>query len=305
MNQPGYGIRRPADNSVIPNVIFTLLIANGLVFVLQHFQWEFLLRNFALWPLNTPPDWPSFMPWQLVSYAFLHDPNGLAHIFFNMFGLWMFGRDLERLMGPQRFLVYYMTCVIGAGIIQLIVVEIQGGVYPTLGASGGLFGIQGELDLLGGHRPFTAAGPGAEARAAQMPRSVEITAAGACIETHPVDMGEAVYRAGHSSGIDPEAWGILRSARTLLKAPVTTPQGGGVKSVNVTLRKSLGLYANVRPCVAYDPFIPVRHPHLDVVIVRENEEDLYAGIEHQQTSEVVQSLKLITRPGSERIISFS
>ena len=75
------------------------------------------------------------------SYGFLHDPNGLAHIFFNMFGLWMFGRDLERLMGPQRVLIYYMACVIGAGIIQLIVVEFQGEVYPTLGASGGLFGI--------------------------------------------------------------------------------------------------------------------------------------------------------------------
>jgi isocitrate dehydrogenase len=132
-----------------------------------------------------------------------------------------------------------------------------------------------------------------------------ITAAGAGIEIHPVDIGEAVYRAGHSSGIDPEAWAVLRAARTLLKAPVTTPQGGGVKSVNVTLRKALGLYANVRPCVAYDPFIPVRHPHLDVVIVRENEEDLYAGIEHQQTDDVVQCLKLITRPGSERVIRYA
>jgi membrane associated rhomboid family serine protease len=141
LNQPGYGYRRPDDNSVIPNVIFVLLVANGLVFVLQRFQWELLLQYFALWPIHTPPGWPSFFPWQLVSYAFLHDPNGLAHIFFNMFGLWMFGRDLERLMGPQRFLIYYMTCVIGAGIIQLIVVEFQGEVYPTLGASGGLFGI--------------------------------------------------------------------------------------------------------------------------------------------------------------------
>ena len=141
LNQPAHGYRRPADNSAIPNVIFILLVANGLLFVLQRFQWEFMLQYLALWPLYTPPDWPSFMPWQLVSYAFLHDPNGLAHIFFNMFGLWMFGRDLERLMGAQRFLTYYMTCVIGAGIIQLIVVEFQGSVYPTLGASGGLFGI--------------------------------------------------------------------------------------------------------------------------------------------------------------------
>ncbi len=150
MNQPGYGIRRPVDNSVIPNVIFALLVANGLVFALQQYQFEFMLKNFALWPINIPPELlyqiapesrPSFMPWQLVTYGFLHSTDYLGHIFFNMFGLWMFGRDLERLMGPQRFLVYYMTCVIGAGLIQLIVVEIQGGVYPTLGASGGLFGI--------------------------------------------------------------------------------------------------------------------------------------------------------------------
>ena len=105
MNQPGQGYGRSIDNSAIPNVIFVLLVANGLVFVLQRFQWELLLQYFALWPIHTPPGWPSFLPWQLVSYGFLHDPNGLAHIFFNMFGLWMFGRDLERLMGSQRFIV--------------------------------------------------------------------------------------------------------------------------------------------------------------------------------------------------------
>ena len=141
MIQPQPDYRRPVDNSVIPNVIFALLIANGLVFALQQVSFEFLLVNFALWPLETPHDWPSFMPWQLVTYGFLHSKANLAHIFFNMFGLWMFGRDLERLMGPQRFLTYYMTCVIGAGIVQLIVAQFQGDVYPTLGASGGLFGI--------------------------------------------------------------------------------------------------------------------------------------------------------------------
>ncbi len=132
-----------------------------------------------------------------------------------------------------------------------------------------------------------------------------LEAAGARFEARPVELGETVWRRGVSSGIDPDAWRVLREARTLLKAPVTTPQGGGVKSINVTLRKALGLYANVRPCVAYDPFIPVRHPHLDVVIVRENEEDLYAGIEHQQTDDVVQCLKLITRPGCERIARYA
>jgi hypothetical protein len=131
LNQPGYRDRRPVDNSAIPNVIFALLVANGLVFALQQFQFEFMLKNFALWPINIPPELlsqiapesrPSFMPWQLVTYGFLHSTDYLGHIFFNMFGLWMFGRDLERLMGPQRFLIYYMTCVIGAGLIQLIVV---------------------------------------------------------------------------------------------------------------------------------------------------------------------------------------
>ena len=82
-----------------------------------------------------------------------------------------------------------------------------------------------------------------------------------------------------------------------LKAPITTPQGGGFKSLNVTTRKTLGLYANVRPCVSYHPFVDTKHPTMDVVIVRENEEDLYAGIEHRQTDDVVQCLKLITPAG--------
>jgi isocitrate dehydrogenase len=86
------------------------------------------------------------------------------------------------------------------------------------------------------------------------------------------------------------------------KAPISTPQGGGFKSLNVTVRKALGLYANVRPAVAYAPFVATRHPGIDVVIVRENEEDLYAGIEHRQTDEVYQCLKLISRPGCERIV---
>jgi isocitrate dehydrogenase len=130
-------------------------------------------------------------------------------------------------------------------------------------------------------------------------------AAGARIDPYPVELGESVFRRGHGSGVAPEAWETLRDTRILLKAPLTTPQGGGFKSVNVTLRKTLAMYANIRPCVGYDPFIPVRHPHLDVVVVRENEEDLYAGIEHQQTDDVVQCLKLISRPGCERIVRFA
>jgi isocitrate dehydrogenase len=132
-----------------------------------------------------------------------------------------------------------------------------------------------------------------------------LDAAGARLEFRPVELGEAVYRRGITSGVAPEAWDVLRATGLLLKGPITTPQGGGVKSLNVTLRKTLGLFANVRPCVAYDPFIPVQHPHLDVVIVRENEEDVYAGIEHRQTDDVVQCLKLVSRPGCERVVRYA
>ena len=128
-----------------------------------------------------------------------------------------------------------------------------------------------------------------------------LDAAGARLAVEEVEIGEAVYRRGHSAGIEPGAWDSLRRTRVFLKAPITTPQGGGYKSLNVTIRKSLGLYANVRPCVAYAPFVPTRHPNMNLVIIRENEEDLYAGIEHRQTHDVTQCLKLITRPGCERI----
>lgn len=121
----------------------------------------------------------------------------------------------------------------------------------------------------------------------------------------PVVMGEAAYRSGHMSGILPQTWDVLRAHPVLLKSPMTTPQGGGYKSINVTLRKTLGLFANVRPCVAYHPYVDSLHPGMDVVIVRENEEDTYGGIEHRQTDEVMQCLKLITRPGCERIVRYA
>lgn len=127
--------RRPATG--IPNVIFALLIANGLVFALQQMKFEFMMLNFALWPATHSQS--PFMPWQLLTYGFLH--GNLTHIAFNMFGLWMFGQDLERLWGSQRFLTYFLVCVVGAGVIQLIVAGFQGGLYPTVGASGGLFGL--------------------------------------------------------------------------------------------------------------------------------------------------------------------
>ncbi|MHB1683939.1 MAG: NADP-dependent isocitrate dehydrogenase [Bacilli bacterium] len=132
-----------------------------------------------------------------------------------------------------------------------------------------------------------------------------IQAAGANIEIETVEIGEKVYLRGVETGMEPGAWDILRRTKVFLKAPITTPQGGGYKSLNVTIRKALGLYANVRPSVSYHPFVRTKHPTMDVVIVRENEEDLYAGIEHRQTDQVYQCLKLITRPGSEKIIRYA
>src|SRR5436305_509657 len=129
--------------------------------------------------------------------------------------------------------------------------------------------------------------------------------AGARIEIETIEIGEKVYLAGNSAGIEPSAWDSLRRTKVFLKAPITTPQGGGFKSLNVTVRKMLGLYANVRPCVSYHPFVKTKHPNMDVVIVRENEEDLYAGIEHRQTEQVMQCLKLISRPGSEKIVRYA
>ncbi|MBY0434906.1 MAG: NADP-dependent isocitrate dehydrogenase [Cyclobacteriaceae bacterium] len=129
--------------------------------------------------------------------------------------------------------------------------------------------------------------------------------AGAQLEIETIEIGEKVYLKGYTSGMEPRAWDSLRKTKVFLKAPITTPQGGGFKSLNVTTRKTLGLYANIRPCTSYHPFVATKHPIMDVVIIRENEEDLYAGIEHQQTDEVTQCLKLITRPGTEKIIRFA
>lgn len=132
-----------------------------------------------------------------------------------------------------------------------------------------------------------------------------ILAAGAQLEIDEIEIGEKVYLSGNTSGISSESWDIIRRNKIFLKAPITTPQGGGYKSLNVTTRKFLGLYANVRPCTSLHPFVSTKHPVMDMVIVRENEEDLYAGIEHQQTDEVIQCLKLISRPGCEKIVRYA
>jgi isocitrate dehydrogenase len=132
-----------------------------------------------------------------------------------------------------------------------------------------------------------------------------IQSAGAALDIETIEIGEKVYLSGNSAGIADSAWESLRRTKVFLKAPITTPQGGGFKSLNVTTRKRLGLYANVRPCVSYYPFVKTKHPIMDVVIVRENEEDLYGGIEYQLSPEVMQCLKLISRPGCEKIVRFA
>ena len=140
MNQHIYK-RRPVGSDAIPTVIFFLLIANGLLYAAQQFDpfGDLLARYFALWPLKSA--FADFYPWQLVTYGFLHSTQDLMHLVFNMFMLWMFGRELEVLMGVRRFLTYYLTCVAGAGLVQLIVANITGSPYPTVGASGGVFGL--------------------------------------------------------------------------------------------------------------------------------------------------------------------
>jgi isocitrate dehydrogenase len=132
-----------------------------------------------------------------------------------------------------------------------------------------------------------------------------LKASGVALEYEEITIGEKEYLTGNTSGINQSAWDSIIKNKVFLKAPITTPQGGGYKSLNVSIRKTLGLFANVRPCKSLDPFVTTKHPEMDLVVIRENEEDLYAGIEHQQTRDVVQCLKLITRPGSEKIIRYA
>ena len=129
----------------LPPVIKLLLISNGVIFLLEMLYANFLLGNFALWPLA--PDrmfaldtqLHEFMPWQLISYGFLH--GSLTHLLVNMYALWLFGVALENLWGSRTFAIYYLVCVIGAGITQIVTSSIGGDYYPTIGASGGVFGI--------------------------------------------------------------------------------------------------------------------------------------------------------------------
>lgn len=128
---------------------------------------------------------------------------------------------------------------------------------------------------------------------------------GAQLDIRKIEIGEKVYLKGEPTGISASAWDTIRNTNAFLKAPITTPQGGGYRSLNVTVRTALGLYANVRPCSSYYPFVNTKHPNMDLVIVRENEEDLYTGVEYRQTPECYHALKIITLPGTEKIVRYA
>ncbi len=128
--------------SSIPPVTRTLLFANGIVFLLEPIVGNPLFAWFALWPFggSSFSGTAEFLPWQIVTYSFLH--GSLLHLFFNMFALFMFGSEIERVFGQRRYLMYYFVCVITAAVAQLAVSVLSGGPgYPTVGASGGVFGL--------------------------------------------------------------------------------------------------------------------------------------------------------------------
>ncbi len=121
----------------LPPVTRALLIANVVMYLLQQVLAAPLVQWLALWPLSSPI---GFQPWQIVTYAFLH--GGLLHLFFNMFALYMFGGEFERVVGQRRYLAYYLVSVVTAGLAQLLVTSaLAAPPYPTVGASGGVFGL--------------------------------------------------------------------------------------------------------------------------------------------------------------------
>ncbi len=137
----------PMRSSPLPASMVILGITVFAYFIQMNAFTE-TMRLFALWPLGTPDQIrfadvgvldTGFAPWQLITYGFMH--GGLGHLFFNMFALYMFGLPIERLWGTRRFLIYYFVCLVGAGVVQLIVAAVTGGIYPTIGASGAVFGL--------------------------------------------------------------------------------------------------------------------------------------------------------------------
>ncbi len=134
--------------SLVPPVVKALLIANGVMFLLELSFGDPLIEWLGLWPLSASAGsgigslQPRFWAWQLVSYAFLH--GGLMHLVLNMYALWLFGSRMEGVWGSRAFAFYYLVCVVGAGLVQLVVSTLgagQGLYYPTIGASGGVFGL--------------------------------------------------------------------------------------------------------------------------------------------------------------------
>ena len=123
----------------MPPVTTSLIVANVAMFLLSTSVGG-LLDPLALWPIGaTPYTGLGFQPWQLVTYAFLH--GSMLHLLFNMFALYMFGGAIEQVFGSRRYLAYYLVCVVSAALAQLLVAKLTGGFYPTVGASGGVFGL--------------------------------------------------------------------------------------------------------------------------------------------------------------------
>jgi isocitrate dehydrogenase len=124
------------------------------------------------------------------------------------------------------------------------------------------------------------------------------------LEVETIEIGEKIYNKGFSSGISDDVWEVIKRNKVLLKAPITTPLGKGYKSLNVTFRRTLELFANIRPSLSYYPFVG-KFKNMDVVIVRENEEDLYSGIEYRFTQNANIAMKLISTSGCEKIIRYA
>lgn len=121
----------------IPPVTRALILLNFAIYGLELFAGDVLLVPLALWP----PASPYFHPWQLITYAFCHDPDRVWHVLLNMFALFMFGGTIERYFGPRRYLLYYLICAVSAGLTQLVVTYLMHSDGPTVGASGAVFGI--------------------------------------------------------------------------------------------------------------------------------------------------------------------
>ena len=135
----------PRYNTLLPPVVQALLVLNVGMYLLELYTGGRLINALALWPLpaSGPPVFgvPRFQLWQLVTYSFLH--GGIMHLLLNMYALWLFGSRMEGVWGSTAFTLYYFVCVIGAGLVQLVVstMAVEGGIYPTVGASGGVFGL--------------------------------------------------------------------------------------------------------------------------------------------------------------------